>query len=53
VDYNGFLTTYTVVIVESSERDAISLKNKMLDGFRLLDQRKYGGVYLNFMKVVK
>jgi 16S rRNA (guanine966-N2)-methyltransferase len=50
--YNGFLTTYTVVIVESSEGDAISLKNKMIDGFRLLDQRKYGGVYLNFMKVV-
>ncbi|MEA2066258.1 MAG: 16S rRNA (guanine(966)-N(2))-methyltransferase RsmD [Thermotogota bacterium] len=51
--HNGFLTTNTIVIVETSEEDAISLKDKMIDGFRLLDQRKYGGVFLNFMKVIR
>jgi 16S rRNA (guanine(966)-N(2))-methyltransferase RsmD len=51
--HNGFLTTNTIVIVETSEKDAISLKDKMIDGFRLLDQRKYGGVFLNFMKVIR
>lgn len=53
IAHNGFLTTNTNVIVETSEKDAVSLKNKMIDGFGLLDQRKYGGVFLNFMKVIR
>jgi len=51
--YKKLLNTSTVIIVETSENEAVKLKNEKIEGFKFLDQRKYGGVVLNFLKVIK
>ncbi|MFO7881835.1 MAG: 16S rRNA (guanine(966)-N(2))-methyltransferase RsmD [Kosmotogaceae bacterium] len=51
--YKGLIAANTMVVIETSENEATLLKNKEIEDLKLFDQRKYGGVFLNFLKVIK